>query len=455
MRGLLLANILGPYLFGIYGFISMMLWYLLSTGLGVNYAINVELSTQDEISKEKLSEKINTALVMTAVIGFTIILIGTIFQIFKFHIFDKYIFYKYTLIIGCITCTNLIQQVLINVYRYYRKLFRIALVELLSATFLLLIALSFRGFELINAILLGLLVSGLISITILLINAPFGISLRLNFREANTIIKVGIPLLIYNVSFLMMTIIGQTIISIYFSVETMGYYTLANNIAGAILLGIHSIAWIIFPDVLFKTRESVNNSEVMRISEKITEVFSIIVYITVYISIIMLPLLYLFLPKYKPTHKVIVILLLSQAVLSHCFGYLCLALARKKQLLIAKKSISAVLIVAILSILVVIIKLDYIWIAVTVLFASYIFNILVIKSGIKIISDHIHYLPNRINNISFSNILVLIICFFGSILGYPSIGAVLSFMLFFYLNKDKVIRTYVFCVEKIQSGNMR
>lgn len=454
-RGLLLAKYLGPYLFGIYGFISMVQWYLLSTGLGLNYAINVELSTQDRISDEILSEKINTALVVTAAVGFIIIVIGAIIHTFTIHIFDKYLFYKYALILGCITCTNLIQQVLINVYRYYRKLFRIALVELFSAIILLLIVLACRDIELINAILIGLFVTGLISIIILSIHAPFRISFRFNLREANTLVKIGIPLLIFNVSFIMMTIIAQTIISIFYSVETMGYYTLAKNIAGVILLGLTSIAWIIYPDILYRTREASNNSDVMRILEKITETYSMMVFITVYISIIMLPLLYLFLPQYKPTHEVIVILLLSQAVLSSCFGYNCLAIARKKQMLIAMQSIFAVLIVAILSLLVVLMKLNYVWIAVTVLFASYIFNILQTKAGIKILANHIDSSPNRIAAVPFGNILVILICLFGSLSGYPSISAFVSFIIFVYLNKDKLIRTYVFCAEKIHSGGMR
>lgn len=455
LRGLFAAKYLSPYQFGIYGFILMMQWYLLSTGLGINFAINVELSAQNEISSVNLSKKINTALVMTGMIGLTIITFGLIIQIYSIHIFDKYVFYEYALILGCITFTNLIQNVLINIYRYYRKLFRIAMVELFNAILILFIVFNYTSTELINALLIGMFVSGIVSIIILLIRSPFKISLRLDFYEACRLLKVGIPLLIYNISFIMMTIIAQTIISIFYSIETMGYYTLANSIAGAILLGLNSITWIIYPDILYRTREGMNNGDVMTILEKITEAYSMMVFITVYLSIMMLPLLYVFLPQYRPTHEVIVILLLSQAILSHCFGYNCLAIARKKQMLIATQSIFAVLIVGILSFLVVLMKLNYVWIAVTVLFASYIFNILQTKAGIKILANHIDSLPSRINAISFANILVILICLFGSLLGYPSTGAFFSFMIFVYLNKDKLIRTYVFCAEKIHSGGMR
>jgi hypothetical protein len=235
----------------------------------------------------------------------------------------------------------------------------------------------------------------------------------------------------------------------------MGYYTLANTISGAILLGINSITWVVLPDILFRTREGLNNSEVMRFLEKITDLYSVTVFITVYIAIIMLPLLYLFLPQYQPTHAVIVILLLSQAVLSYCFGYNCLAIARRKQMLIATQSILTVLIVAMLSYFVVLFELNFIWIAVAVLFASYVYNILQTKAGIKIISNHNHPFRNKNNGISFGDIFVLIICLFGSMSRYSGIVTVLSFMLYIYFNKDKIIRTYIFYAGKIQSGNLR
>lgn len=450
-RGLLLAKYLGPYLFGIYGFISMMQWYLLSIGLGVNYAINVELSTQDDLSKAELFDIINNALLVTAIIGLIVIFIGAILHIFNIHLFEKYLFYRYVLILGCITSTNLIQQVLINVYRYYNKLFRIAFVELFSASLLLLIALTYKDLQLIDAILIGILMTGLISIVILLIDAPFKLSFQLKYPQVKTLLKIGIPLLIYNVSFLMMNIIAQTIISVFYSVETMGYYTLANNIAVAILLGINSITWIIYPDILFRTREGLNENTVMQFLDKLTDVYSVSVYITIYISLFMFPLLYLYLPQYKPTYPLIVILLFSQAVLSYCFGYNCLAIARKKHKIVATQSILSVLIVAILSCFVVIVKLSYVWIAVSVLFASYIFNILQTKAGINIILNHAHSYNNKVNGISFGNIIVIIICLSGSVSHYPGIITLLSFMLYVYLNKNKLIRAYGIYAEIIQS----
>jgi len=454
-RGVLLAKFLGPYLFGIYGFISMMQWYLLSTGLGINYAINVELSTQDNLSNDKLSDIINTAIFMTIMIGIIVVILGAILHTFAIHIFDKYLFYKYALILGCITCANLIQQVLINVYRYYKKLFRIALVELFSAALLLSIALIYKDFELINAILIGLLVTGLISIAILLIHAPFKLSLQLNIREAKTLLSVGIPLLIFNVSFFMMTIVAQTIISAFYSVETMGYYTLANNITGAILLGINSITWIILPDILFRTREGLNNSEVSIFIEKITVMYSVTVFITVFIAIIMLPLLYLFLPQYQSTHPVIVILLLSQVVLSYCFGYNCLAVARRKQMLIATLSLLTVLIVAILSYTVVLLKISFVWIAVAVLIATQVYNILQTKAGINIISNSKYTHRNKISGLKYYDILIMIICIFGSLSRYSIAITVFSFAIYLLINKDKLVIAYNLYGEIIHLRDMQ
>ena len=46
-RGFLLARFLGPFYFGIFGFLLLIQQYLVNTNFGVNHALNVKLSTKE------------------------------------------------------------------------------------------------------------------------------------------------------------------------------------------------------------------------------------------------------------------------------------------------------------------------------------------------------------------------------------------------------------------------
>jgi hypothetical protein len=49
-------------------------------------------------------------------------------------------------------------------------------------------------------------------------------------------------------------------VSANYSVEILGYFTLANSISNATLLGLQSVAWAVYPEVLakFSTSNDIN-----------------------------------------------------------------------------------------------------------------------------------------------------------------------------------------------------
>ena len=450
VRGVLVAKYLGPFLFGIFGILSLLQQYLLYTGLGLNFAINVELSTNKHASTDFHEKQISSSLMLTAIMSGVLILLGTGIQMLDLALFSKYSFNKYAMLVGFIAGFNLLQQVMTNVYRFFGNLARIAFVEALSATVLLFIALSFRGENLVYALLLGMATLGVIGLAVYAVRAPFNIKFNLDPLFAKRLISLGLPLLIYNASFYLITICAQTVISIYYPIEIMGYYTLAGNITGAILLGLNSVTWVVFPEILSKTSYAVGDTEVVETIQKVNALYGTAVFLLVFTVIICLPVLFFFLPQFKPVQDTLNILLLSQAVLALSFGYNCVAIARNKHITVAKISLVTVLFVTVICLIAAYSKLHYDWIAMSVLFGSFLFTILQTRTSSKIIPNGKQHRSNLKDILPLGSILSITCFLIGRLTEHQCIFGIAGLILFVLTNKNKVVQLGLFCSQKVK-----
>src|SRR5436190_11715580 len=117
VRGILVAKLLGPSLYGVWGFLVLVQQYLSYVGIGAHYAVNVQLSTQSDATVEEQSKKIDIALTVTLVTALLLVLAGGGVRGFGIPLFEKYGFQRYALIVAIVAGLNQLQQVLTNVYR--------------------------------------------------------------------------------------------------------------------------------------------------------------------------------------------------------------------------------------------------------------------------------------------------------------------------------------------------
>lgn len=410
IRGIWVAQILGPYFFGVWGFLMLVQQYLSYTSLGMQYAVNVELATAAEKDITHKERIIHTAFTATVGLTFVLILSGLVIQIFALPLFAKYSFNQYAFAISLIAGLLHIRQVLTNVYRIYGQLGRIAVTELFEATVILLAALWFRGEQLIFAQLGAMVLSGLFGVVVFLYNPPFQLAFSFDRNYTQQMIKMGIPLLIYNLSFQLITMSARTLISIFYSVETMGYYSLANTITTATLLGLNAITWVIFPNVLANVRDGLPLETVKVTVQKVNTLYSTAVFLLVFGFIITLPLLFLVLPQYKDAGAVLETLLLSQAVLAVSFGYNCVAIARKQQLQVAVISMVAVVVVVAVGLLTSWLQWGFVWVAVGVLLGAFVFTIWQAQVGIRLVSGRKPTLADLMIVFPWAS-LVAVLCF--------------------------------------------
>lgn len=380
-RGLLVANYLGPELFGVWGFLTLVMQYLSYSGLGLQYAINVELATESNQREHNKQQVVGAAVLMTLLVSSGLLLMGVLVILCYPSLFEKYSFSQYALQIVVIASLGNLSQVMINVYRVYGQLMRIASVEMLGAILPLGVVFLASGERLIVFLLAALIVAGVLGNMVLFIKMPFSIALSLRSSLVKYLLGLGIPLLIYNLSFYMITLTGRTVIGAFYSVDTMGYYSLATSITSTTLLGLSAISWVIFPNMLSRVRLGLNDDDVRATVDKINSLYGTSVFIIVFAMIFSLPVLFWILPQYRPAEGVVIVLLLSQAMLSLSYGHNCVAISRRRHMGVAIISLIASLVVAVLSIIVAKFESDFVLVAVAGLIGSTVFTLFQVRLG--------------------------------------------------------------------------
>ncbi len=447
-RGMLAARFLGPRLLGIFGFQTLMLQYAAYAGLGIQFAVNVKLSISPESEN---SPVISTALSLTSLIGLLVLAVGVTIQALHLPIFTKYSFEHYATVVAAITAATMLQQVFTNIYRAYNQLAKIAIAEMLNAVLLLVLTLAFRGEALIEAVLIGLCISAVIANFLFLYRAPFKLSLRIERGNARYLLAAGIPLLIYNISFYLIMMAAQSVISIYYSIEAMGYYTLSSGIATAVLLGSNSIAWIAYPGILARTHSGVPDAEATRTTDRVNIIFGTGVCLLVFLAILFLPVIFHILPAYQRASGTVVILLLSQAIIAGCMGYNCLAIARNKELQVAGVSMVSVVVVITFAILAGMRHMDFVWVAISVLLGAIVYSILQARLGASLLHDR----KSLRSVLTIGTLVSIALCVAGTVFKHTFVGTSLGLVVFIITNFSQLHELYRFCLHYLNGISWR
>jgi O-antigen/teichoic acid export membrane protein len=388
LRGMLIAKILGPYFFGIWGFITLYQQYLSFTTLGIQYSANTELSLLNPTDTKRRDALINSAVTLTVFIFLILMICALALQFYQLEIFKTEGSHKYIVLTFLIGALQNFRELFANIFRVFNEYWRIALGELLIAIVTLTTVFFYKDDNLILFLLISWAASLAVSLIFFMVKVPFQLRFTLDRREVKHLFAVGIPLLLYSVSYYLMTLSSRTIISIYYDLEIIGYYTFANTITNATLLGLNAASWVFYPVILSKLKEGTEESELCKTIHRVTNLYGVAVVFLVYISIIMSPLLYVFLEKYKPASQVLNILLLSQAVLSFGFVFNTLAIARKKHNQLAIISLSSTFLSAVLCLLFASLKMDFIWLALSTLVSFILYTTIICLYGFKILKNN-------------------------------------------------------------------
>lgn len=441
INSILVAKYLGVYYFGIYCFLFLVIQYVNYAGMAPTYSLNAILSTKKakiQLPKLILGNSLLMSAIITTMISMFCLLVVNIFPlIFIKYLFNEYVYY----VIGIFVLASF-NSLFINLYRSYGQLKKININQLIVPLTQTVVLLCATEKELLTLLLIGTVLSNLLSLIIFLIQSPLKINFcfqRIIFRA---LLKRGFNLLIFNVSFYLILLSSRTIVSIYYRAEELGFYTLAVNLSNAVFMLIGSFSFVLFPKLLFKF----SNFDKVESKHLLNEIRSIYVtgcYLLTFAGFFLIPLLIYILPHYKDSLIAFKILLLTQLILNNNFGYSIVLIANKKESLMATNALITMVIVICISVLLIWLNLMFYTLAMAVAIGFLFYCLRITYQALVIIESRgkmVNVLKELFPTYFFIPFLILIT---GIVLNDNYYTPIISMIFFLILNWENVINAII------------
>lgn len=399
IKGFLLAKILGPEFFGLFGIFILIQQYLVYSNLGVQYALNIKLSVNNEDQSsfsEKIKSIINSSFVLFVFTSISLIIISIIIIYYKFD-FNYEIPTSY-FIFGLLGITLLfhLQEIFLNIFRIQKKFYIILATEILVSLSAIIVIPFFNGLELLYAVIISWFFALLISISIFKINYEY--RLKWDTKMIKPLLLIGVPFLIYNFSFNLISMTSRSFVAYFYDIKEMGFFTFAVSLTTAIMLIFNSASWIIYPRLISKLSDkNLNTNDQQLLLFDLTKKTIAVLFILVMGAILFLPVIFFILPEYSVSFNTIIILLINQIIVNSGFAVSSYLVGRDLFKLLISSSLIALIFCVFLSFLFTNLNFDYSWIAFANLIASIVFINYVIFITCKKQKLDYKYLINSFN----------------------------------------------------------
>lgn len=338
INAFLLAKSLGSNQYGIYSFIFLIMQYMAYSNLGINESLNTEYAICKEEEKQKIW---NTAWSLNIIINLILFVILFII-ISRYNLFEKYNFESYSLLL-LITCiiTNL-SRIYITYYKLYGRLFKLNVQQILPHLVLFCFIITLWSDLTVIHIIIVYLFTNLCSLILFLINPPKKPYFKIDKSYANILIRRGITLLLYNLSFYLLTLLSLSLVSHYFSVDEFGCYSFTNTLVNGIIMACGAFLFIFYPKILNRLHNCPENM-IYDVINRIRNVYVLFIDIIAILSIFIAIGIAHFLPHYKNITVVFPILILGQIILNSTTGFSAYLLSKKKEYYLVSYGIISIL----------------------------------------------------------------------------------------------------------------
>lgn len=248
LRGFMVASILGPEAFGLYSIVIILQQQFSLFGLGVRESVSLQLANSSS-NDERFAEISVTAFWFTVIVIFALNLISGIVSelanIWDYEVYNLHMALK-------LAAFTIGSEILANIARARGMLGKVMIGEFGYA------ALSFfifwivsQNFLLADAFLYALLASNIIVFCYYVIaHKDLFSTLSFSFADAKQLVALGIPILIQNTCAIFLYSAGHYYLTLSADVEQLGTYSFAFSLALVGQLGVQSVLWAKFSEML-------------------------------------------------------------------------------------------------------------------------------------------------------------------------------------------------------------
>jgi len=442
--GIVIANRLGVFYFGVYGFIKMLMQYLSYSNFGVNYSGLILMSQQDR-NDDNFNNKILLSSLTCSIIIFAILYLVFVsyYGYFIPLLDEKYFLSNYLYYIFFIVLFKQINVIYINLFRVYNRLGLINIAFLLPCLAELVVLPFATGENLLHIVFLALAISNGIVMVIFAFSLPFKFRFIYEVKSTVKLISRGIKLLIYNTSYYFIGLFTKSFVSKFFSVTIFSQFIFAYNISDAIMLLNNSISFLLYPSVI-KQSMQLSGKALIKYLLEIQEKYMLLANIIIIIAYMASPFLIVVTPQYSDSIPMLFILLFAQLLIANIFIMTTFLVQRKSENYLIVVGLTSLIILLITnlagyysigSVIVVPVVLSLVLVFYNVFIA--------LKTISKISKKYLFTLPRFLQySLFLPNFIAVCSSFFMPY--YISIALYISSFLFFHHKKlSKIINSYI------------
>src|SRR5690554_5914032 len=446
LSSIIIAVKLGPYYFGIWGFLLLLINYFRITNFGISNATNV-LIVQNKENEQKVKDLVVGALISVGVLSLMIVLFAVYYFLFGIPFFQKYevgVLFYIVCFIAILTHFNIL---LMNIYRIKNRLFEVAFQQSAVPILVLITCLILRDKELVYALLGAHVVGNILALLLFIFKKKIPWKGTFSVSILKAIINKGFFLFLYNICFYLIIVSVKTIISIYYTVEEFGFFTFSYSLANVVLLFLQALTFIVSPKIIDKLK-SQDAESVQTLIKNIRVSYVSMAFGLGFLSLIVFPVFLELVPKYKEALTVIQLAVLTVVLYTNSFGYGTYLMAQNKEKTIAKISSFALLINVIIALsLIHIIQVTYEYVILATTFTYVLYTYLCVHFGKRQMGLKDGFLKNFTDCFQLS-LLVPYIIAISVVLSGIKLLLPLPLIVYIFLNK-KAIKEIILKVKTI------
>lgn len=368
---------MGPYYFGIWGLIMLVLQYFQCFDFGIPNSANVLLVHQKN-NKHKQNIYIVNSIILITILSLSSFLLVLISNAGRFSLFSKYNIGDFLLWIGVIAALQYFYNYIIVLLRVKGRIIITSIVMSVIGVLNFISVFIFTGEQLLHILMIGYIIGYLTSIIIICVlkEIPPLNTWEVNFNYQKEILNKGFFLFLYNLFANSIFFTVRFFVSTNYSVEDFGLFTFSYTIVTSILLLLNSFSFIIYPKVV-DSFSGVDYSKVLRSISYYRDCYLSSSHLLIYFSICLYPLFLYFFPSYKDAILSIRITSLTILLGLHTVGFVEFLTAQNKEKLL---SIVAFFVFAanviFLLITIIVFRTEYSWVPVATMVLYFIYSIL-------------------------------------------------------------------------------
>lgn len=410
-----IASKMGPYYYGMWGYLLLILNYFNVINLGIPQALQVLLIQKKESYIDSCNYE-KSGIYLTGILSLGCVLTAIYYYcggLETAHRYDLDFLFYIICFCGVLNYFNLLYG---KIYRTRNYVFELAFQQTSVVLFMFVAMFLAKDKYLLYSLVGCYLISYFL--TFLLYSFKGGINYNGNFigKYAKNIINKGLYLFLYNSGFYLIVISTKTMISVEFSIEQFGLFSFAYLLGHAVYQLLEAFSFLITTKLLDKY----NSKDVAVILSTIKLIrinFVALFHGIMYLAMIFFPFLLYLLPKYESTLQLIYLCCMTMLLYTNSFGYSTFLMARNKEKILAFIAVSSLVLNIILGlILIKVFNIGYEYVILATMFTYLYYAILCV------------YFGRRELNITSNYFDILIDCFPFKLL-LPFLSAILIIIL--------------------------